>query len=89
MSEASNLAAEATASKNIYVRDLQAQTTTLVSRQSAADGGAGADDRSFDPAISADGRYVVFDSDADNLSAEDAAVRTCSSATSRPRRRPW
>ncbi len=73
VSEASNLAAEATASKNIYVRDLQAQTTTLVSRQSAADGGAGADDRSFDAAISADGRYVVFESDADNLSAEDAA----------------
>ncbi len=75
VSNASNLAAEATASTNVFVRDMQAQTTTLVSRQSAADGGAGADDRAFDPAISADGRYVVFDSFADNLSAEDAAVK--------------
>ena len=75
VSSASNLAAEATASRNVYVRDLQAQTTTLVSRQSAADGGAGADDQALDPAISADGRYVVFDSFADNLSDEDATVK--------------
>ena len=51
---------------NIFVRDLVAATTTLVSRASGA-GGAGADDDSLHPDISADGRYVVFESDADNL----------------------
>jgi Tol biopolymer transport system component len=57
---------------NIFVRDTLANTTTLVSRQSAAGGGAGGDGDSRAPAISADGRYVAFDSDADNLSALDA-----------------
>ena len=60
---------------NIFVRDLQLQTTTLVSRQSVADGGAGADDNANGPAISADGRHVAFHSFADNLSAEDNAIR--------------
>jgi Tol biopolymer transport system component len=55
---------------SVYVRDLQAGTTTLVSRApgpagAVADGPAGA------AAISADGRYVAFHSDADNLSADD------------------
>jgi Tol biopolymer transport system component len=61
--------------QDVYVRDLQAQTTTLVGRQSAADGGDGADDTTFDPAISADGRFVAFDTFADNLSAEDTGSR--------------
>ncbi len=44
--------------------------TLLVSR---ADGpaGAGGDDHSLNPSISADGRFVAFDSGADNLSADD------------------
>lgn len=56
--------------QNIFVRDLVANTTTLVSRASGA-GGAGADGFSLEPAISGDGRYVAFSSDADNLSADD------------------
>jgi Tol biopolymer transport system component len=50
----------------VFVRDLDAQTTTLVSRRSGA-GGAIADDYSADPAISRDGRYVAFSSAAGNL----------------------
>jgi hypothetical protein len=51
---------------HIYVRDLQEDTTTLVSRASGIDGapanrGAGA------AAISADGRFVAFQSSATNL----------------------
>jgi hypothetical protein len=57
---------------DIYVRDLQAETTTLVSRQSAADGGLGASAFGANPTISADGRYVGFESKADNLSAVDS-----------------
>jgi Tol biopolymer transport system component len=55
---------------NVFVRDLQTGTTALVSR---ADGlaGAGANGSSDHPSISADGRFVAFDSTADNLSAED------------------
>jgi Tol biopolymer transport system component len=55
---------------DIFVRDLQADTTTLVSR---ADGltGALADSTSVNPAISADGGHVAFESDAGNLDAED------------------
>jgi Tol biopolymer transport system component len=56
--------------ENIYVRDRLANTTALVSRASGA-GGAGADGTSISPAISGDGRFVAFDSDADNLSTED------------------
>ena len=55
---------------DIFVRDLVAATTTLVSR-AAGPAGAGGDADSRFAAISADGRYVAFPSDADNLSAED------------------
>lgn len=57
--------------ENVYVRDFQTNTTTLVSRQSAADGGAGGDGGSYATSISADGRYVAFASEADNLSTVD------------------
>jgi Tol biopolymer transport system component len=53
---------------DIFLRDLAAGTTTRVSVDSF---GAEADDQSFDPAISADGRFVAFDSLADNLVAGD------------------
>ena len=43
--------------------------TLLVSRLGLF--GAGGDDSSFDPAISADGRYVAFQSNANNLSEDD------------------
>ena len=54
---------------NIYHRDLQTGVTTLVSvNLSGADGGNG---DSQNPAISADGRYVAFESRANNLVAND------------------
>lgn len=59
---------------NVFVRDTAAATTTLVSRRSAADGGGTADGSSFTGAISADGRYVAFDSEAGNLSAADTGT---------------
>ena len=58
--------------RNVFLRDVQAASTILVSRQSVADGGAGADGRSFAPSVSTGGRFVAFDSEALNLSAEDS-----------------
>ena len=57
---------------DVFVRDMQAGVTTLVSR---ADGssGAGGDDHSEQPSITADGRFVSFRSGAGNLSAEDGS----------------
>src|SRR6266540_324071 len=56
------------AQPNVYVYDLDAGATTLVSRGA---GGEPADSSSFSPAISADGRYVAFDSAAGNLVGGD------------------
>ncbi len=70
-SAADNLSTEDDdAVSDVFVRDLQASTTTLVSRASGP-GGAAGDDRSQTAAISATGRHVAFESLADNLSAED------------------
>ena len=87
-SDANNLSTEDNnLVSNIFVYDLQAATTTLVSRQSAADGGAGGDDDSFEVSISGDGRYATFQSDANNLSTldndavTDAFVRDLDSPT--------
>jgi Tol biopolymer transport system component len=55
-------------SLDVFVRDLQAGTTTLVNR---ADGPAGAKGIGAAPAMSADGRYVAFHSDASNLHPDD------------------
>ncbi len=52
----------------IYVRDRQTGQTTRVSVDSA---GNEANDQSFYPSISADGRYVLFESMAGNLVAGD------------------
>jgi Tol biopolymer transport system component len=41
--------------------------TSLVSRQSASASGLGGDDESFNPAVSANGRFVAFETHADNL----------------------
>ena len=49
---------------DVFVRDLRGQTTTRVSVSST---GTQAGNASFDPAISADGRYVAFTSDASDL----------------------
>ena len=55
-------------SSDVFVRDLQAQTTTRVSEYQ---GGFEADFDNFRPAISADGRFVAFDSEASNLAWGD------------------
>ena len=59
-----------------YVRDLDTQTTTLVSRRDGADGApanaaGSAIDQFLSTSISADGRYVAFSSPATNLTTED------------------
>ncbi|MEG5067223.1 calcium-binding protein [Microcoleus sp. B3-A4] len=51
-------------SDDIFVRDLLTNTTTRVSVDSAGNPG---NDSSYDPSISADGRFVAFQSDASNL----------------------
>jgi Tol biopolymer transport system component len=53
---------------DVFVRDLVTGRTRLVSRNSAGAKGNGA---SFDPSISADGRFVAFDSNATNLVPAD------------------
>ncbi len=58
----------------VFVRDLVARTTTLVSRRSGAHG-AIADGYSADPAISRDGRFVAFSSAAGNLAGGRAGSR--------------
>ena len=75
-STAANLSTEDTDPTNdVFVRDLQTNTTTYVSRASGGSG-AGGDGHSFAPSISADGRYVAFASEANNLSgADDNAER--------------
>jgi Tol biopolymer transport system component len=56
--------------QDVFVRDLQAGTTTLVSRASGASGTKG-DGASFSPSISADGRHVAFATVAANLDRND------------------
>src|SRR4028118_1344345 len=51
-------------SDDIFVRDLLTNTTTRVSVDSAGNPG---NDSSYDPSISADGRFVAFSSEASNI----------------------
>jgi Tol biopolymer transport system component len=68
-SYASNLGAGDTNGKwDVFIHDRETRTTTRVSL--ASDGTQG-NDESWSPAISADGRYVAFESDAANLVAGD------------------
>jgi len=60
--------ADANDASDVFVRDLQAATTT---RASEYTGGYEADGDNLRPAISADGRFVAFDSDAWNLAWGD------------------
>jgi hypothetical protein len=53
---------------DVFVRD---QQTGGLSRVSVSTGGGQSNDNSFNPQISADGRWVVFTSGADNLVADD------------------
>ncbi|MEZ5100035.1 MAG: hypothetical protein R3C15_09605 [Thermoleophilia bacterium] len=59
------------ASNDVYVRDVNAGTTTLVSRAGGAGGPVG-DGSSSDASISRDGRRVAFTSRAANLDPADA-----------------
>jgi Tol biopolymer transport system component len=69
VSGAGNLVAcDANAAGDVFVRDRVTGTTTRVS---VATAGTQANQTSSDPAISADGRYVTFFSDASNLVAGD------------------
>jgi len=68
-SNASNLApGDANGKANIFVHDRQTGKTTVISKNSAGVFGNG---DSYHPAISADGRYVAFDSQAGNLAPGD------------------
>ena len=68
-SGASNLVAgDTNGSFDVFVHD---RSTGVTSRASVASGGAQADGYSARPAISADGRFVTFDSGAPNLVAGD------------------
>jgi len=53
---------------DVYVRDMQLDTLTLVSRSTL---GGGGNSSSLDPAISDDGRFIAFSSYASNLVAGD------------------
>ena len=73
-SEATNLVPNDTnGQRDIFVHDSQSGQTTRVSL--STDGGQG-DGPSFRPRISGDGRFVVFQSDADNLDADDTNGRS-------------
>lgn len=74
-SDAEDLVANpTTAFENVYVRDMQTGVTTLVSvNQSGTDGGNGNSRHPWgEEAISANGRFVVFESLATNLGFVDA-----------------
>ena len=76
-SSAGNLSTEDTADADVFIRSMDAGTTTLVSRKSGATGEP-ADGSSYAPVLSRDGRFVAFSSDAANLSdadSDDAPVR--------------
>jgi len=69
ISEASNLApGDTNGWDDVFVRDRVTDTTTRVSVSSSGDQGNGFD---FEVAISSDGRYVAFGSDATNLVPRD------------------
>jgi Tol biopolymer transport system component len=55
---------------DVFLRDLHEHTTTLVSRSSGPAGVSGNDD-SRDPSISADGRFVAFETQASNLHPDE------------------
>jgi Tol biopolymer transport system component len=68
--DASNFAfGDTNAESDVFVRDLQTGALSLVSR---VPGGAIGNDASYAPTLSADGRYVAFNSLATNFKAGDA-----------------
>jgi Tol biopolymer transport system component len=74
-SRATNLVArDRNKSFDVFLYDVEARSVTLVSR---AAGGGAANGASLSPAISADGRFVAFQSDASDM----ACFRDCQPAT--------
>ncbi len=74
VSSASNLViGDTNDTSDIFVHDLQTHQTTLVSVNSSRMQG---NEGSYHPTISANGRYVVFQSSADNLVADDTNMNT-------------
>lgn len=70
-SEASNLVpGDTNGASDVFVRDRQTLTTI---RASVGPGGAQANGNCFQPAISSDGRFVAFESDATTLVAGDTS----------------
>lgn len=67
---------DADATSDIFVRDVQAGTTTLVSRATGVAGVKGNGVSLNRRAISADGRYVIFESGASNLDPDDTGTTT-------------
>lgn len=67
-SDATNLSPSDTNGRDVFVRDRQTGITELVS---IASDGAQANRPALFPTISGDGRYIAFQSDADNLVADD------------------
>jgi Tol biopolymer transport system component len=65
--DATNLGGPIVANENIYVYDRREDRVQLVSRRSKAAGGAGANDDADSPSISANGRYVSYQTQATNL----------------------
>lgn len=70
---ATNLVTGDTSGSDVFLRDLVLGTTTLLSRNASGQLGNGA---SRNAAISADGRYVAFESDASNLVAGDGNAKS-------------
>lgn len=66
------------ANRDVYVRDMRKSIPDLVSISSS---GGAANSTSFDPNISDDGRYVVFESLASNLTTTDMDPSTPSALT--------
>ena len=66
------LPGDTNAKRDVFVRDLTADTTTLIS---SGPGGEEGDDNSFNPILSGDGRRIGFDSDAENLAGTPNALR--------------
>ncbi|RJQ46131.1 MAG: hypothetical protein C4534_03225 [Gaiellales bacterium] len=67
-SESTNLGRSATLGRNVFIKDVESGATTLVSASEAGTEGNGDSEQ---PAISADGRFVAFASDASDLVAAD------------------
>ncbi len=89
MSEATNLGGPiqtAPDDANVYIYDTKKRRPRLVSRQSKADGGQGADGRSQFPSISASGRFVAIATPATNLGGPIVAALNIYAYDSRQKR---